>query len=178
MVTALGLIVGMVVLNLARTASSALVNMHGQGLVQMQLNAALTLVSKDAHLVTNTPASCVPPTCASPYTQDLDSAGDGQATLIMRVPSIDSSGAVLAETYDHLVYRFNAGTGILQRIVEKHAASSRLTATQVVFGALSRVLFTTSATAVTITVWAHRTEAGRAFDGTAGTSVAFRNVGM
>ena len=171
-----GLLLGMVVLELSRVSSDTLAAIHGQGIVQMQVSAALSMISRDARLATRAPESCAPPICSMTYAFAGDSAVDGRAMLLLEVPAVDGGGLIIPSAYDYLVYDFDAATGVLQRIVEAHAASSRISGTRMIARELTRVVFdTVTPNTMALTLWARWTERQRPFNSSMAMRVAFRN---
>ena len=160
MVSGLSLVVATIALGVTKISSQALFAIHGQGLVQMQLNTAMGTLSQDVRLAT--------------------SAASGLAgtvtTLTLTVPSIDASGAVIPWTSDTFRYDYDSATGNLQRTITPNAASSRTSQVFVVARGFTLVTFTPTANAVTIALGARRTEGNYAFDGNLSTQVAFRNI--
>ncbi len=80
----------------------------------------------------------------------------GSTTVIFELPAIDSSGNVLASTYDYVV--FFASSTNLYRIVDANAGSTRLDGTKLLSDVLSNVTLTydnvtpSSATSIVVNV--------------------------
>ncbi len=156
MVSGLGLVLMTIILGATNISSQVLVALHGQGVVQMQLNTAMSLLSQDGRIATTATSTAT--------------------SLTLTVPSIDVNGAPLIGMSDTFTYDFNAATGILQRTVNP-GGGVRENLVQVVAHGITQVTFDTSSPrAVTITLSARQMESGYAFDGVLSTQVAFRNI--
>jgi hypothetical protein len=110
----------------------------------------------------------LPASCCGVFTQDLDSAGDGQATLILQVPSIDANGQAIPASFDHIIYSFNLGgqtTAALQRDVRVATGSLRLATPRVAARHISDVAFDLSVPEeVTVIFRGAKREGGRDYD--------------
>ena len=162
-VAGLGVALGMIVLGISSISSSALATLHGQGMVQMQLNTAVASITQDARLAV------------------LATTGTTGSVkwVSFKVPAIDASGTVLAGKYDFLEYDCNPTTGTLSRVVTADAASRRFTSlppSQPIAQGFTGADFAATVRDVTITLWARQTEGGRAFDGSLTTQITFRNA--
>lgn len=68
-------------------------------------------------------------------------------TIVLEIPSIDSSGNVIAETNDYVVYHLNSEDNtILERILDAHEDSSRSDATKTIAQNVSALGFSANGT--------------------------------
>lgn len=110
------------ILEVSRSASSALSTINDEGVLQIQLTQATASFGRDARLAGNVAGAC------SGFTQNLTSLDDGHATLIFQVPSLDATTGLPLALVDCLIYDFNlAGqpTAPLKRIVRAVAGTRR-----------------------------------------------------
>ena len=165
-----GSALSLAVFALCSVASRTMDMVNGHGTLQMRLALGLDTFSRDVRLATSLPNTW------GAFTQDLDSAGDGLATLILQVPSINGTGQVIPGAFDYFMYTFAATAGTLVRTIDANdaAASSRATGaepdqTLVVARDLTSVAFAVTTNPlparpdVTITVNGARTEGQRSF---------------
>jgi len=128
------------VLNLSLTSNNVRDTIYGQGTLQMSLAAAMDQINQDARLAMYTPQSR---TCCGGtlYTRDLSGQGGdvgmggNPATLLFVIPSVtvvtvngQSETTVIANTFDYVIYTYDAATGVLRRLIDANDASSRSTA--------------------------------------------------
>lgn len=167
---------------LAKTSWTVTTMLQGQGGVQLRLAAAMEAFSQDAQLAAAPLQSCGPPVCSTAYTQDLQSGGsDQRATMLFMVPAIDGGGEVVPSAFDVIIYDFDAGTGLLQRIVEAHAASSRAEENHPVARDVTQITYTldspTFPKAVTMDLYMQQREQAWTFTAVQTFHVQFRNAG-
>ena len=182
MAGALGVLLGGVLLETSLVASNVHETVVGQSSLQMQLAAGGEALQRRANVAASAPSnSTVCGTGAGGYVRDLESDdGDGRATLILQVPSIDGNGQIIAAYYDCIIYDFQASTGILQEVIEHNAVSSRSDSTHTVAQALTRVVFTLDDVVVprqmTATFFGLWTEGRHSFNSSLTVRSTFRNL--
>ena len=134
---AVSVILGSVLLVVLLSSSNAMATINGQGTLQMQLALGLQAFTQDVRYVTGLPLI----SASGNFPQDLTSAEDGVAMLILRVPSIDGNGQVIPSSSDDIIYDFMAETGVLRRVVEPGPGSSRTAEDHVVARDIAQVVF-------------------------------------